>query len=246
MVSIRFLTLTRCVFFPSSLKYPLTLYARQQAVLANEFHNLNLTCSPSDIVPSGPSYTNPLFQTCALPGSVPGSLSVSGDRYLSLTYDFHYSHLWRNLAILGVQAVVFLVIGVVATELLHFAPGGTTRLWKATRAVKRKFAVAKRRAEGGKREASTASGGGSRSRSRERDEEGSLILRRQESAELGYEVEEEGGWDEDEDEEYEEQDVALGGEEAEVPTEDEMTDSEIEGSVLSVRTRLFILSSHPY
>ncbi|GAA5951529.1 hypothetical protein JCM21900_001592 [Sporobolomyces salmonicolor] len=112
-----------------------------EAVLANEFHDLTLTCAPSDIVPSGPSYTHipPEYQTCALPGSSPGSLSVSGDRYLALSYDFHYSRIWHNLRILALQAVVFLVVGVVATEFLHFAPGGTKRVWMRTGRVARRL-----------------------------------------------------------------------------------------------------------
>ncbi|GAA5889931.1 hypothetical protein JCM5296_003652 [Sporobolomyces johnsonii] len=112
-----------------------------EAVLANEFHDLTLTCAPSDIVPSGPSYAHisPEYQTCALPGSSPGSLSVSGDRYLALSYDFHYSRIWHNLRILALQAVVFLVIGVVATEFLHFAPGGTKRVWMRTGRVARRL-----------------------------------------------------------------------------------------------------------
>lgn len=39
-----------------------------------------------------------------------------------------------------VQAVVFLVVGVVATEFLHFAPGGTRRIWARTKRVKRRLA----------------------------------------------------------------------------------------------------------
>ncbi|SCZ90578.1 BZ3500_MvSof-1268-A1-R1_Chr1-3g02077 [Microbotryum saponariae] len=115
-----------------------------EAVLANEFHNLNLSCSPDDIVPFGPTYTRPEYQTCLLAGSTPGSLTVSGDAYLAISYDFHYSHIWRNLGIMAAQAFVFLVIGVVATEFLHFASGGTKRVWARTKRVMKRLERANR------------------------------------------------------------------------------------------------------
>ncbi|GAA6022493.1 hypothetical protein JCM11491_001696 [Sporobolomyces phaffii] len=120
---------------------PISYSYEIQAVLANEFHNLDLACSPSQIVPSGPAYANVSsdYQTCTLPGSTPGSLTVSGDRYLSLSYDFHYSRIWRNLGIIAVQAIVFLVIGVVATNYLHFAPGGTKRVWMRSKKVMKRL-----------------------------------------------------------------------------------------------------------
>ncbi|SCV68567.1 BQ2448_688 [Microbotryum intermedium] len=115
-----------------------------EAVLANEFHKLNLTCSPDDIVPYGPTYTHAQYQTCLLAGSTPGSLTVSGDAYLAISYDFHYSNIWRNLGIMAAQALVFLVIGVVATEFLHFAPGGTKRVWARTKRVMKRLEHANR------------------------------------------------------------------------------------------------------
>lgn len=105
--------------------------------MANEFHNLNLSCSPNDIVPRGADYTDSQYQTCLLTGSAPGSVVVSGDAYLDAAFDFHYDKIWFNLGIMAVQALVFLVVGVVATEFLHFAPGGTRRVWARTQRVKR-------------------------------------------------------------------------------------------------------------
>ncbi|GAA5892143.1 hypothetical protein JCM6882_005707 [Rhodosporidiobolus microsporus] len=201
-----------------------------EAVLANEFHSLDLACSPQDIVPSGPTYpSNPTYQTCALPGSTPGSLTVSGDAYLSLTYDFHYDRLARNLAILAVQAAVFLAIGVVATEVLHFAPGGSTRLWKATGAVKRRLMRKKHRREfdykaasstgssngngNGRSSSSARRSGESPSPSRTRtplldpeDEEGLLVDQEEGRGGAGFgeeiemDTDADGGWSSDEEE----------------------------------------------
>lgn len=80
-----------------------------------------------------------MYKTCTLPGSTPGSLTVAGDRYLALTYDFHYKNVGRNLAVLAAQAIAFLVIGVIATEVLSFAESGRIRIWKRTRATVRRL-----------------------------------------------------------------------------------------------------------
>lgn len=110
-------------------------------MLANEFHGLSLECSPNDIVPSGPGYDAlpAEYKTCTLPGSTPGSLTVLGDNYLGLTYDFHFEHIGRNLAVLAAQALAFLIIGVIATDFLSFAEGGRRRIWTRTRATIRRF-----------------------------------------------------------------------------------------------------------
>ncbi|BGP36448.1 hypothetical protein JCM10449v2_000349 [Rhodotorula kratochvilovae] len=207
-----------------------------EAVLANEFHSLSLACSPSDIVPSGPSYASlpAEYKTCTLPGSTPGALSVSGDTYLSLTYDFSYARVWRNLAILALQAAVFLAIGVVATEFLHFAPGGTRRVWKRTRAVQRRlFGEKWRRERGsgdyGERGAGTPAAGGANGAAGERS------IRPRPSAEemrlLDEEAMEEGrDWHDDAVEEEEEsiEGTPLYGSEV-----DDGETNEIEGSVLA-------------
>lgn len=100
-----------------------------QAVLTNEFHGLALACSPSDIVPSGPSYSDAMYQTCSLPGSTPGSLVVLGDDYLSTAYDFHHDRIWINLGILILQALVFIIISIVATDFLEFTRQGNKQIW---------------------------------------------------------------------------------------------------------------------
>ncbi|GAA5856240.1 hypothetical protein JCM8547_000835 [Rhodosporidiobolus lusitaniae] len=214
-----------------------------EAVLANEFHGLNLACSPSDVVPSGPSYSNPLFQTCVLPGSTPGSLSVSGDKYLSLTYDFRFERIWHNLAILAVQAAVFLAIGVVATEVLQFTAGGTRRVWKSTAAVRRKLSLGRGKKGGeGKRFEYKENGAGENGRPGSRRlstaEETELLIREgggspergdERLAEEGRvgeeEVREDDGWGEDGEEVFDDRvdPVAVAAEH----------EGEVDGSVLS-------------
>lgn len=111
-----------------------------KAVLANEFRNLTLACSPSDVIPRGPGYDDPRYQTCSIAGSRPGSLLVSGERYLSVAYDFHHDNIGRNLGVILLLAVIFLVIGVVATEFFSFAPSGSVKVFARTKAVHKRFA----------------------------------------------------------------------------------------------------------
>jgi len=111
-----------------------------EAVLANEFRHLALACSLADIVPSGASYTNPRFQTCVLPGSTAGSLVVDGEAYLAASYGFRYDRIWGNLAVMVLQAVAFLVIGVIGTNYLNFAPQGAKSVWARTKKMKRALA----------------------------------------------------------------------------------------------------------
>jgi CDR ABC transporter len=54
------------------------------------------------LIPSGPGYQSvlPQNQVCPVTGSSPGTNLVSGDRYIELSFNYHYSHLWRNYGIL--------------------------------------------------------------------------------------------------------------------------------------------------
>ncbi|GAA5941325.1 hypothetical protein JCM3775_001542 [Rhodotorula graminis] len=212
-----------------------------EAVLANEFHGLSLACSPSDIVPSGPSYDalSDLYKTCTLPGSTPGSLAVSGDTYLALAYDFHYARVWKNLGVLALQAAVFLAVGVAATDVLHFAPGGSRRVWNRTRAVKRRLFGDKWRRERGSGDygergaVGSGGGGGATGGENGRGAAGQERARRPSAEEMRLLDEEEGrdwregGVDEGEDEGSVDGTPLYGSE------QDEDEPVELEGSVLA-------------
>lgn len=75
--------------------------------MVNEFHGYAaVPCAAGSITPSGAGYGTAANQVCAVTGSVPGVLTVSGPAYLSASYSYTYSHLWRNLGI---------IIGMIAT-----------------------------------------------------------------------------------------------------------------------------------
>ncbi|THC91365.1 hypothetical protein EYZ11_009180 [Aspergillus tanneri] len=87
------------------LRYLNPLYYAFESVIVNEFRNLSYLCSPSDLVPSGPGYTDIANQVCAVLGSRPGETFLSGMSYIQAQYGFERSHLWRNV---GINAALFL------------------------------------------------------------------------------------------------------------------------------------------
>lgn len=89
------------------------VYYAFEILVANEFHNRDFTCS--DIVPPyspniGDSWV------CSVAGAIPGQYSVSGDAFISVNYEYYYSHVWRNLGILIGFLIFFLVVYLIAVE----------------------------------------------------------------------------------------------------------------------------------
>lgn len=99
-----------------------------EAVMANEFFDQAITCSPGSIVPEGAMYTTEAYQTCTLPGSIPGSLTVQGANYISTSFAYSRSHLWRNLGIVIGYTLFYIVVAAVASELFLFVPAGASLL----------------------------------------------------------------------------------------------------------------------
>ncbi|KAF8418884.1 ABC multidrug transporter [Tirmania nivea] len=94
------------------------------ALMAMEFYNLPLKCTGSSLIPSGPGYNDPRYQTCALAGSIPSQLTVPGDNYVRQTFGIRHSQVWINfLAVLAMTLGLY-VAGTVASE--WFQWGGTT------------------------------------------------------------------------------------------------------------------------
>jgi ABC-type multidrug transport system permease subunit len=70
-----------------------------ESLMANEFYNLEIACVPPYIVPQVPG-AEEQYQSCALQGSQPGSLTVSGADYIQTAFQYSRSHLWRNFGII--------------------------------------------------------------------------------------------------------------------------------------------------
>ncbi|PYI02739.1 ABC transporter-like protein, partial [Aspergillus sclerotiicarbonarius CBS 121057] len=86
-----------------------------EALMSNEFYNIQLHCTENELVPSGPGYGNLEYQGCSLPGAEPGSVTSSGADYLSRYYEYSRDHLWRNFGI--ILAFWFLYTGLAALGL---------------------------------------------------------------------------------------------------------------------------------
>ncbi|KAK0612478.1 ABC-2 type transporter-domain-containing protein [Bombardia bombarda] len=94
-----------------------------EAVLANEFHHRQMECAPGQLVPQGPGIL-PENQGCAIAGGHVGSPDVSGDEYLSSQYEYSYANVWRNFGVVIAFSVLYLVVTVVATEMITFVGSG--------------------------------------------------------------------------------------------------------------------------
>ncbi|GAB0134009.1 ZEB2-regulated ABC transporter 1 [Epichloe bromicola] len=100
-----------------------------EALMVNEFHNRQFTCTqfvPTDVAPSGIvastlqkyANVNPENQICSAVGALPGQDSVDGDRYTSSSFDYDWNNRWRNFGIVIAFTVFFLVCYMVAAELV--------------------------------------------------------------------------------------------------------------------------------
>lgn len=86
-----------------------------EAILATEFKNSIIDCTDSNLIPTGPGYSNSNHQSCAgVGGAVQGEISLTGDQYLnSLSYST--SHIWRNFGILWAWWILFVAATVILT-----------------------------------------------------------------------------------------------------------------------------------
>lgn len=86
-----------------------------EALIANEFHGRDFDCS--QFVPSGPGYpTSGNSIICSVVGSQPGSDIVNGDDYIRGSYEYYFSHRWRNWGIVVGFVVFFLFVHIIICE----------------------------------------------------------------------------------------------------------------------------------
>ncbi|OKL57266.1 hypothetical protein UA08_07600 [Talaromyces atroroseus] len=87
-----------------------------EALAVNQFHERDYPCS--NVIPAYPGFTTGSSTSfiCGEKGAIAGELFVNGDRYLSASYGYEYSHLWRNFGILCAFTVAFLALYLVLTE----------------------------------------------------------------------------------------------------------------------------------
>ena len=90
-----------------------------EALLTNEVHNVVFDCSLNTLVP--PYGQGDYFQ-CAIPGAIAGQPGVLGDDWVQSAYDYSYSHIWRNLAIVIAYMLGFYVLYLILTEYNYKVP----------------------------------------------------------------------------------------------------------------------------
>ncbi|KAH7145362.1 hypothetical protein B0J13DRAFT_595349 [Dactylonectria estremocensis] len=86
-----------------------------EILIANEFHGREFPCPSNSLIPP---YNPPVGDSwiCSTVGSVAGQAYTSGDAYIAETYEYYYSHVWRNFGILVAFTVGFMIIYFVASE----------------------------------------------------------------------------------------------------------------------------------
>lgn len=114
-----------------------------ESLMINEFRDRKFRCS--NFIPAGPAYSEvgDSQKVCALVGAIRGEDTVHGDKHLVETFQFHKSHLWRNLWILCLFMIGFFAIHLIASqvilaskprgEILLYAPKGISRKKITTR-----------------------------------------------------------------------------------------------------------------
>ena len=96
-----------------------------EALMANEFYNLNIKCVPPALVPFGPSL-DPQYQFCALQESQLGAKIVRGEDYIHTQFTYSRSHLWRNVGIIIAFWMFFAIMTAVGLGIKKPNSGGAS------------------------------------------------------------------------------------------------------------------------
>lgn len=89
----------------SWLHYMNPIYYAFEILAANEFHGSDYGCS--SMIPAYPNMEGDTF-ICSSKGAVAGQNTVSSDAYIWASYNFPYTHVWRNFGILIAFLIGFL------------------------------------------------------------------------------------------------------------------------------------------
>lgn len=101
-----------------------------EALMANEFSNLNIECVPPYLVPTGPGATID-YQSCTIQGNRPGTNIVKGADYIKTAFTYERAHLWRNFGIITGFWIFFVVLTMIGMELQKpNSDGGAVTVFK--------------------------------------------------------------------------------------------------------------------
>ena len=94
-----------------------------EALMSNEFYNLDIQCVPPFLVPEGPGAT-PQYQSCTTQGSQPGQITVNGADYIHTAFTYTRAHLWRNFGIIIGFWLFFVFLTMIGMEIQKPNKGG--------------------------------------------------------------------------------------------------------------------------
>ncbi|KAF5004030.1 hypothetical protein FDECE_9443 [Fusarium decemcellulare] len=94
-----------------------------EIIMAVEFHNRDFPCSSGSIIPSGESYNDSEFQSCAYKGMSSGQMSLQGDDYLASQFGFSFDNIGRDFGILILFTVALLLMNMWLVEAIDWADG---------------------------------------------------------------------------------------------------------------------------
>ncbi|PRP74981.1 hypothetical protein PROFUN_07374 [Planoprotostelium fungivorum] len=96
-----------------------------KGLYANEMRGKDFYCDDG-LIPYGPNYNDPAYQTCTLPGSSPGSTTVSGEQFIRMAYDIDIDQQAVNIIAVFLFWLLFTAINMVCMEFVDFTGGGYT------------------------------------------------------------------------------------------------------------------------
>ena len=107
-----------------------------EALMSNEFYNLQIECVPPYLVPTGPNASSQ-YQSCLLRGSQPGQTTVNGADYIESAFTYTRAHLWRNFGIITAFWLFFVFVTMIGMEMQKpNAGGGAVTIFKRGQAPK--------------------------------------------------------------------------------------------------------------
>ncbi|KAK1147143.1 ATP-binding cassette transporter snq2 [Aspergillus melleus] len=89
-----------------------TPYA-MEALIGNEFYNIELHCTDSQLIPSGPGYNDIRHQACLMQGAHHASRFVDGAVYATDMYGYTRAHLRQDFGIILPMWFLYTVLGAI-------------------------------------------------------------------------------------------------------------------------------------
>lgn len=100
-----------------------------ESMLTTEFHGRKMPCTPQYLVPHGPGYDPSKNNVCGFKGSMPNQITVDGDRYMKVAFEYSFTHVWRNFGIVIGFFLFFVFWAALGFEVVRPVSGGIDRLF---------------------------------------------------------------------------------------------------------------------